>query len=167
MKLGECRVLPSTLVALWRHLSTFLVSFSSLMFKTVAASLFLSALEMASSCMLFIIGPFQHSRAPVYEDCIRFIDMLLTQRTVFLFIWTVDRVWLEDWSPVSLWFTTFTSHRPMLSYEDLNPKTPLLHRHVLFSTRENNPLQTGSDLSKCSKLTIRSLSQTPLHAPVG
>lgn len=144
MKLGECRVLPSTLVTS--------VYFSSQFFLphvwNVATSLFASGLKMASSCMLFIIGPFQHCCAPICEDCIRFIEILLTQRTVFVFIRTVDRVWLEDWSPVSLWFATFTSHRPTLSYEDLNPKTPLLRRHVLFTTRENHPLQTGSDLSK-------------------
>lgn len=38
-----------------------------------------------------------------------------------------------------------------MSPEHLDPKAPLLHRHVLFSTRgvlENHPLQAGSNPSK-------------------
>lgn len=38
-----------------------------------------------------------------------------------------------------------------MSPERLDPKAPLLHRHVLFSTRgvlENHPLQAGGNPSK-------------------
>lgn len=53
-----------------------------------------------------------------------------------------------------------------MSPERLDPKAPLLHRHVLFSTRgvlENHPLHGGSNPSK-SKLAIqRRAPSTPLR----